>query len=69
MKILRQVKWPSYFQGYKERCAAFEPNIAWLKFKTKLTELCNTYIPSITIKSDYQLPWFDNETFKLCREK
>ena len=68
-KSLRQVKWSSYFKGYNERSAGFDPNIAWLKFKTKLTELCNTYIPIITIKSDYQPPWFDNETFKLCRKK
>ena len=35
----------------------------------KLKELCNLYIPTINIKSEFQPPWFDNETFKLCRKK
>ena len=46
-----------------------DPNIAWVRFKTKLLELCNIFIPTITIKSEFQPPWFDNDTFKLCRHK
>ena len=38
-------------------------------FKQKLKELCNLCIPTISIKSEFQPPWFDNETFKLCRKK
>ena len=41
---------------------------AWIRFKTKLLELCNAHIPTITIKSEFQPPWFDSDTFKLCRE-
>jgi len=44
-------------------------NTAWLRFKATLFELCNIHIPKITIKSDFQPPWFDSETHALCREK
>ena len=59
---LRHINWDQMLKY----CAA---NTAWLRFKTKLLELCNIYIPTITIKSDFQPPWFDSETFKLCRKK
>ena len=42
---------------------------AWLRFKTSLFELCNKHIPKITIKSDFQPPWFDSDVHRLCREK
>ena len=58
-----------YLFPFYVRGRGFYPNSAWLKFKTKLLELCNKYIPTITIKSEYQPPWFDNDTFKLCRKK
>ena len=41
----------------------------WNKFKSKLTEVCNKHIPSVTVKSDFQPPWFDSEVFAKCREK
>ena len=42
---------------------------AWHRFKNKLLDLCKTHIPTITIKSEFQPPWFDSDTFKLCRKK
>ena len=59
---LRYVKWNLLLK----HCDA---NTAWLRFKSKLLELCRNHIPTITIKSGFQPPWFDNETFKLCRKK
>ena len=59
---LNKVKWNDILKY----CDA---NTAWFRFKTKLLELCHQYIPTITIKSEFQPPWFDNETFKLCRKK
>ena len=46
-----------------------EANLAWEKFKIILLNLCNKHIPTITIKGDIKPPWFDNDTFKLCRKK
>ena len=59
---LRYVKWNFLLKN----CDA---NTAWLRFKSKLLELCHSHIPTVTIKSGFQPPWFDNETFKLCRKK
>ena len=42
---------------------------AWLRFKSTLFELCNIHIPKITIRSEFQPPWYDSETHALCREK
>ena len=38
-------------------------------FETKLNELCNKHIPTVTTKSNYQPPWFDAEVHVKCREK
>ena len=46
-----------------------DANTAWHRFKTKLLQLCDIHIPTITIKSDFQPPWFDSDTYKLCRKK
>ena len=42
---------------------------AWGRFKHTLSSLINIHIPTITIKSEFQPPWFDSEAFALCREK
>ena len=42
---------------------------AWSQFKAKLDELTNKHIPTVTIKSEFQPPWFDSETYNACREK
>ena len=46
-----------------------DADTAWARFKTKLLEKCNDHIPTITIKSSFQPPWFDSDTFELCRKK
>ena len=42
---------------------------AWQIFKSQLDLLCRKYIPVITIKSEFQPPWFDSDCYNLCREK
>lgn len=32
-------------------------------------EICNSNIPTITSKSEFQPPWFDSETYEMCRKK
>ena len=59
---LKQVNWDSYLMY----C---DSDTAWLRFKAILLSLCDKHIPKITIKSEYQPPWFDSETFELNREK
>ena len=46
-----------------------EAELAWHKFKNILFHLINKHIPTVTIKNNDQPPWFDNETYKLCRKK
>ena len=46
-----------------------EPDIAWQKFKSKLFYFVNKHIPTITIKSEFQPPWFDSESYQACRAK
>ncbi|WP_293138076.1 reverse transcriptase family protein, partial [Moritella sp.] len=41
----------------------------WNFFKQNLFENVNKHIPKIKIQSEFQPPWFDSETFELCREK
>ena len=57
---LRQVQWNNLLKY----CDA---NTAWRRFKSKLFELCDDNIPTLTIKSEFQPPWFDCDTYKLCR--
>ena len=59
---LRHVNW-NYILKH---CDA---DTAWYNFKNKLFELCNAYIPTITIQSDFQPPWFDCDTYKLCKKR
>ena len=46
-----------------------EAEIGWMKFKTKLFDLCKNHIPTITIKSDFNPPWIDSEVYAFCRKK
>ena len=46
-----------------------EPEIAWSNFKTVLFHLVNKHIPIITIKSEYQPPWYDSEVHDANRAK
>ena len=46
-----------------------EPDLAWTLFKTKLFECVDRNIPQITVKSEFQPPWFDSELFQACQAK
>ena len=59
---LNSVKWDYYL-----KCN--EANLGWERFKNILSNLCHKHIPTITIKGDIKPPWFDNDTYKLCRKK
>ena len=59
---LSEINWTSLLSSH-------DIEICWDSFKSKLTEVSNKHIPSITVKSDFQPPWFDSEVFVKCREK
>ena len=46
-----------------------EPELAWDRFKSKLFYYVNKHIPTITLKSEFQPPWFDSEAYQACRNK
>ena len=46
-----------------------EPEIAWCRFKSMLFSKVDKYIPKITIKSEFQPPWFDSDVHAAYREK
>ena len=47
----------------------YEPEIMWSNFKRIVLAKVNAHIPTFTIKSEYQPPWFDSECYAKCREK
>ena len=59
---MRNVCWDNIFDSY-------EPHMCWEKFKSQLFSLCDVHIPKITIKSNFQPPWFDSDLDKLCKKK
>ncbi len=46
-----------------------DPDSAWNLVKKCLLNLADKYIPKVTIKSEFQPPWFDSELFSACRKK
>ena len=46
-----------------------DPNEGWLYFRKILFLLVEKHIPMITIKDRRRPPWFDSETFNLCKKK
>ena len=46
-----------------------EVELGWTYFKSHLFQLVNTFIPTVTVKSDSQPPWFDSEAFTAWRDK
>ena len=59
---LLQVNWDSLFRHKDiDQC--------WDVAKYFLSELVNKHIPKVTVKSDFQPPWFDSDCFVACREK
>ena len=59
---LNSINWSNEFHGS-------DPENDWKKFKTILSKLCYKHIPTVSVGSKMQPPWFDSETFHLCREK
>ena len=59
---LSSIEWASIFrQKDIDQC--------WNVFKFILLKLANKHIPVITIKSEFQPPWFDSECHAACRHK
>ena len=56
---LRHVQWDNHLKF----CDA---TTAWNRLKSILSQLCDKHIPSLTIKSQFQPPWFDSDIHKLC---
>ena len=48
---------------------SLDPDSSWKIVKENLLILANKYIPKVTIKSEFQPPWFDSELFSVCRKK
>ena len=46
-----------------------EPEIAWSNFKNILFMYVKKHIPTITIKSNFSMPWFDSECYEAYRDK
>ena len=46
-----------------------EPEVAWHRFKSVIHTVCDMHIPTVTVKSDFQPPWFDSDVHKACLEK
>ena len=59
---LLNISWISVLDGG-------EPELAWRHFKVIVKLLTTKHIPTITIKSNFSLPWFDSECFSAYRDK
>ena len=59
---LKNVNWKAALQY----CDA---DTAWANFKAILFALCDKYIPKITVQFRFKSPWFDSESYALCRAK
>ena len=59
---LKNVPWGDYLK-YNDA------ESAWNIFKSIFLKLCDMNIPKVTMKSKLQPPWFDSESYHLCREK
>ena len=46
-----------------------DPEVAWTNFKEVLFTLVDKHIPKITVKNDFDAPWFDAECFEAYRSK
>ena len=46
-----------------------DPEVAWTNFKEVLFALVDKHIPKITVKNDFDAPWFDAECFEAYRSK
>ena len=59
---LSQINWEHHLS-----CNDVE--VGWANFKSILFSITDRHIPKIKLKNVDQPPWFDSETFNLCREK
>ena len=59
---LLKIPWDDILDG-------MEPELAWSAFKNITSALTQKYIPTITIRSNFTLPWFDSECFDAYRDK
>ena len=59
---LSHIQWNAYID-----CT--EPEIAWTNFKNILFMYIKKHIPTITIKSNFSMPWFDSECYEAYRDK
>ena len=55
--------------GWDKLLNSVEPEVAWNRFKEVLHKICDQHIPTVTIKSEFQPPWFDSDVHKACLEK
>ena len=46
-----------------------EPETAWLNFKNILFKKIDDHLPTFTIKTGYQPPWFDSGCYTKCKSK
>ena len=46
-----------------------DPVTGWNRLKSILSHLSDIHIPKITVKSQFQPPWFDSDLHKLCLNK
>ena len=44
-------------------------NEAWIVFRDSLYVIANKHIPVITVKNQSKPPWFDCESYRLCKKK
>ena len=61
-KDIRGVNWDALLDRV-------EPDIAWECFKKQLFEFVDKHIPQVTIKSEFNPPWFDSELYQACQAK
>ena len=59
---LLNVNWDNIFRSN-------DPYPAWHHFKNILNSCCERWIPKITIKSQFQPPWYDSECDKIRQDK
>ena len=58
---LKSVRWDQHL--------TYDPEISWVRFKSILNYHMDKNIPAITLKNKSQPPWFDSDTYHLCRKK
>ena len=59
---LRKFHWDNILKPY-------DVNIGVENFQSIFISVCDKYIPKITIRSNFQPPWFDSELDSICKRK